>query len=160
MTDIVTALVLFSILGSGIIGGTFFAFSTFFMEALDERPAEEAVPAMKAINIVVVRSLFIAVFLGTAVICVALVVLLGIKGITVQDAFVLGGSLSYLIGCFLVTVVFNVPKNNSLAKVDEEAADLASAWKNYAGPWTKWNHVRTAASLIAAMLFTFSLLYR
>ena len=56
----------------------------------------------------------------------------------------------YLAGCFAVTVAVNVPMNLALAEVDPRAAaDAAAAWRDYAGPWTAWNHVRTAACGLA-----------
>jgi uncharacterized membrane protein len=52
----------------------------------------------------------------------------------------------YLVGCFAVTVVVNVPMNEALTAIDARAVpDAGAAWRDYAGPWTAWNHVRTAA---------------
>jgi ketosteroid isomerase-like protein len=57
----------------------------------------------------------------------------------------------------LVTIVFNVPLNNGLAAVDPTSADAVQIWTNYVKSWTAWNHVRTAAALVAAVLFTVAL---
>ena len=52
----------------------------------------------------------------------------------------------YLVGCFAVTVFVNVPMNEALAAIDARAVpDAGAGWRDYAGPWTAWNHVRTAA---------------
>ena len=57
------------------------------------------------------------------------------------------GSLLYIIGCFLVTMVFNVPLNKALARTDANNPDSVSLWRHYLHRWTFWNHVRTGASL-------------
>jgi uncharacterized membrane protein len=61
------------------------------------------------------------------------------------------------VGTFLVTVVFNVPRNDALAAVDPGSDDGASRWTAYLKAWTAWNHVRTAAALAAAAFFSLAL---
>jgi uncharacterized membrane protein len=39
-------------------------------------------------------------------------------------------------------------------------ADAAREWSAYLSTWTAWNHVRTATSLIAAVLMLIGLRYR
>ncbi len=69
----------------------------------------------------------------------------------------LAGSLLYLAGTILVTIVFNVPLNNRLAAVAPESTEGAAMWQHYLRVWTAWNHVRTAASLAAAASFIVAL---
>jgi uncharacterized membrane protein len=68
----------------------------------------------------------------------------------------IGGAL-YLVGSFLVTLMFNVPKNKALASV--APAEGASVWTDYLSKWTAWNHVRAAAALAAAASLTIGLCY-
>ena len=68
-------LTLASALGSGLIGGVFYAFSTFVMRALARLPAHEGVAAMQSINVAVINPLFLGVFLGTAATAGAMVLL-------------------------------------------------------------------------------------
>jgi uncharacterized membrane protein len=49
-----------------------------------------------------------------------------------------------------VTMVFNVPLNDSLAAA---GADGDAIWADYLKTWTIWNHVRCLASLAAGALF-------
>src|SRR2546426_9803967 len=65
-------------------------------------------------------------------------------------SYLLAGGLLYLAGTFLVTIVFNVPRNDALAAVDPASADGASRWAGYIASWTAWNHMRTAAAPVAA----------
>ena len=56
-------------------------------------------------------------------------------------------------------MVFNVPRNESLASVAPADPDGASRWAGYVANWTAWNHVRTAAALAAAASFSIALGY-
>lgn len=48
-----TSLPLLVCIGAGLIGGVFFAFSSFVMKALAELPAAHGIDAMQRINVVV-----------------------------------------------------------------------------------------------------------
>jgi uncharacterized membrane protein len=65
----------------------------------------------------------------------------------------------YLVRSLLVTLVFNVPKNEALASVAPANPEGASLWTDYLSKWTAWNHVRAAAALAAAASFSVSLGY-
>ncbi|MBL4711225.1 MAG: DUF1772 domain-containing protein [Gammaproteobacteria bacterium] len=146
-------LLLAALLGCGVIAGVFFAFSTFVMKALMRLTSGEGIAAMQVINITVLNPWFLGVFLGTSVVCI---VLLGVSLFLMNQSgagYVIAGSAFYLFGCLLVTVVFNVPKNKALAKVDVFADDAEFIWRNHVDEWTKWNHIRTAASFLAAACF-------
>ncbi len=151
------ALTLVTALGCGIIAGVFFAFSSFIMKALARLPPEEGIAAMQSINVLAVNSWFLAAFLGTAALCVVAMVAAVVQWNEPFAIFLLLGGLAYLAGCFLVTMVFNVPMNNALAALPPNAPDRAARWTAYLANWTTWNHVRTVASLIAAALLSIGL---
>jgi uncharacterized membrane protein len=142
---------LLAALGCGLIGGLFFAFSTFVMTALGNRPPTEGMAVMVEINRVILRSLFMPVFFGTALCCLALAV----HAFTNRGPaapWLIGGALAYLFGTIGVTMIWNVPLNNRLDRADP-AADNAALWRRYLDRWTFWNHVRTAAALVGSGLF-------
>ncbi|MCH7691108.1 MAG: DUF1772 domain-containing protein [candidate division Zixibacteria bacterium] len=141
-------------LGSALVAGVFFAFSTFVMRALGQLPESQGIAAMKAINVTVINPWFFLAFFGTGVLCliVALLALGSTAG--THRAYLLAGCALYLLGCLLVTVAFNVPLNDQLASADPDSSGAAALWANYLSRWTFWNHVRTAASLAAAGFFT------
>jgi uncharacterized membrane protein len=56
-----------------------------------------------------------------------------------------------------VTMRFNVPRNNALAAVRPDSDEGARLWAGYLDVWTRWNHVRALASLLAAAAFTAAL---
>jgi uncharacterized membrane protein len=151
------ALQLFSALGCGLIAGVFFAFSTFIMTALARRPPSEGMAAMQAINVAVINPLFLGVFLGTAVACLALMVSSILRWNEPGAIYCLFGGALYLFGTFFVTMAFNVPLNNALAALAPTAPEAAGRWAHYVARWTVWNHVRTAAALGAAALLTIAL---
>jgi uncharacterized membrane protein len=101
-----------SILAYALIAGVFLAFSDFIMRSL---ALTGGVEAMQVINREVFRWVFMALFLGMATVSVliagyAWVALSGPAGTLIGLA-----ALVYLVGCFGVTVVFNVPMNQALA---------------------------------------------
>ena len=70
----------------------------------------------------------------------------------------ISGGLLYFVGNVVVTIVFNVPRNDALARVQATNADGARVWTDYLITWTRWNHVRTVTALAAAGMFAFALL--
>ncbi len=157
MSKLLFTLTLLSALGCGLIGGVFFAFSTFVMRALAALPSPQGIAAMKSINTAVLNPMFLGVFLGTAVGCVVLIVFAILTWQKPGAACVLVGSAFYLLGTFLVTAVFNVPRNDALATLDPTSAESAQLWAKYVAGWTLWNHVRTIAAIASAILLMIAL---
>ncbi len=158
MTNFLAALLIVSLTASGIIGGVFFIFSTTIMRSLAARPTDEAIGIMNEINAVIVRTNFMAVFLGNVILSLV-VIGFSVFGNSFSGRwFAVSGAVFYLIGGFLVTIIFNVPRNNALAAAvpdDPIAANLV--WQDYLREWTFWNHVRTFACIASAMFLAFSL---
>ena len=158
MQSFITILLWFSALGCGLIAGLYFAFSTFIMTAFDRIGQAHGVAAMNAINSTILGSLFMQLFFGTTIAAAALAVLAVVRWGEPGTAFMLAGGAIYVAGMFLITVIFNVPLNNELARADPAHADTAQVWARYLKDWTVWNHVRTIASTAASALFIAALL--
>lgn len=92
MNSVTTVTAILALLASGIVGGVFYAFSSFVMKALARMPSEEGIAAMQSINIVVINPSFLSAFMGTAVISLVLTGL-AIKGWGMPSApwFLAGG---------------------------------------------------------------------
>lgn len=150
MTQPQLTLQLVSTLGCGLVAGVFFAFSTFVMSALGRLPAIQGIAAMQSINTTVINPWFMLAFLGTAIACILLAISSLLKWHQPSTVYLLVGSLLYLIGTFLVTIAFNVPLNEALAKVNPASAEGANLWAKYLSQWTFWNHIRTISALAAA----------
>jgi len=146
------ALTLGAAVGSALVAGIFFAFSTFVMNALGRVKPEQGITVMQMINITVINPWFMIAFFGTGVtgLIVAIPAMLGMSA--PLDVHHLAGIVLYVVGCIAVTVMFNVPLNNALAVTDAENPESVPLWHHYLRRWTVWNHVRTAASLAAAAL--------
>ncbi len=150
MPDALLGLALASALGAGLVGGVFFAFSTFVMTALGKVPASEGIRAMQAINVAVINPWFMTALFGTAVTCAAAIGLaLAQWDGSYGPYLVVAGGL-YLAGCVGVTMACNVPRNNVLARLEPVSPEAPAVWRRYLVEWTAWNSVRTAGSLAAA----------
>ena len=154
MDDVIFTLTLISAIGSGLVAGWFFAFSNHIMKALGRLPDDQGIRAMQDINIIVINPLAMGALLGTALICIVASVLSVVDWKEPEVFYVLAGSGVYLVGTVLVTIAFNVPRNDALAAADPDTAAGTEVWRLYLTEWTRWNHVRTVAALAAAALLT------
>ncbi|MFC5759859.1 DUF1772 domain-containing protein [Rhizobium sp. GCM10022189] len=145
-------------IGSGLVAGIFFAFSTFIMTAFSRIPAEQGIAAMNSINITIVRSPFMLLFVPVAILCMAISVLAFMNWRGGASATMLAGAALYLVASFLSTIVFNVPMNDALAKAGGNGPEAVQLWTSYLRDWTWWNHVRTIASLLASVAFVRALM--
>ncbi len=157
MKELMDILTFAAVLGSGLVAGIFFAFSTFVMRALGRLPQDQGISAMKAINVTVINPWFFLAFFGTGAVCLLVAFLALGSSAGTHRAYLLAGCALYLLGCLLVTMAFNVPLNNRLASADPDSSGAEALWAHYLSRWTLWNHVRTAAPLAAAGLFTMAL---
>lgn len=158
MDTLMTGLLVLCVLGSGTVGGVFFAFSNFVMPALARIAPAEGIHAMQSINVTVLNRLFLGIFMGTGLLSLATIVgaLLTWNGAGSLCA-VLGGA-SYALGSVLVTMRGNVPLNNALMRITQADALGEATWSGYVRDWTRWNTVRTIACFIAMALFLVALL--
>ncbi|HVY05414.1 MAG TPA: anthrone oxygenase family protein [Burkholderiales bacterium] len=150
-------LTLAAALGCGLVAGVFFAFSTFVMKALSRIPTNQGIAAMQSINVVVLNRMFLSVFIGTAVVCLAIVACSFWQWGSPGMLWRVGGCACYLAGSFGVTLAWNVPRNEGLAAIDPSASASADLWRRYVAEWTAGNHVRTIASFAGAVFFSLAL---
>lgn len=151
MSPTLTAIATTTAGGCALVGGVFFAFSSFVMNGLGRASGPAGLEAMQGINIAAVRPLFMTALFGTGVACAAL----AMRGALTLDqpgsVLLIAGGTLYVVGTVGVTIAFNVPLNNRLAELDASAAGV-EVWRDYLRTWTNWNHVRAVAALAAAGL--------
>ena len=157
MTGLAEVAMVVTGVGCGLVGGVFFAFSTFVMGALRRLPPAQGIAAMQSINVLAVTPAFMTALFGTALACVALSVLALTSPGDWPVTEVLASSALYLIATIGVTIGRHVPMNNTLATWRADDTDAASYWHDYVARWTAWNHVRTVAALAAAATLTVAL---
>ncbi|MBB3592673.1 putative membrane protein [Rhizobium sp. BK529] len=145
-------------IGSGLVAGIFFAFSTFIMTAFSRIPAEQGIAAMNSINVTIVRSPFMLLFVPTAILCIVIAVLAVLNWRGGASSLMLSGAALYIVAPFLSTIIFNVPMNDALEKVSGSEPEAVALWTTYLRDWTWWNHVRTIASLFASVAFVRALM--
>jgi uncharacterized membrane protein len=145
-------------IGSGLVAGIFFAFSTFIMTAFARIPPEQGIAAMNSINMTIVRSPFMLLFVPTAILCIVIAVLAFANWRGGASSLMLAGVSLYIAASFLSTIVFNVPMNDALGKVSGNGPEAVQLWTTYLKDWTWWNHVRTIASLLASIAFVRALM--
>jgi uncharacterized membrane protein len=157
MNGLLFVLTLLAALGCAMMAGVFFAFSAFVMKALARLPAQQGIEAMQAINVAAVTFAFMAALFGTAAACGALAVWALFAWDEGFAPYLLVGSALYLIGTILLTIVYHVPRNEALARVEPHNAEAESHWKRYLSGWTAWNHLRGVTALAAAATLTIAL---
>lgn len=156
----ITILLWLCAIGSGLIAGLFFAFSTFIMTALGRMAAPAGIAAMNAINDVILRSAFMPVFLGSTLGAALLAVIALFRLSEPGSLAMLAGGVIYVLGMFVCTMVANVPLNNELMAVAADSDEAKPVWARYLKDWTRWNHLRTLAATAACALFIASLVAR
>jgi uncharacterized membrane protein len=144
-------------IAAAVVGGVFFAFSSFVMRALATLPVAQGIAAMQSINVYAVTPAFMTALFGTAVACLMLLVLGVLQREEPAFRYLAAGSAAYLVGGVVVTVFFNVPRNDRLAALDPPSAEGSRYWTDYVRTWTAWNHVRTVTCVLAAALLTAAL---
>ncbi|NGO49597.1 DUF1772 domain-containing protein [Allomesorhizobium camelthorni] len=154
---IVFALTFLAALGSGLMAGLFFVFSAFMMTALARLPLGQGMAAMQSINVAILNPAFGAAFFGTAILSVALAVGAAFRWGDAGMAWLLAGSLFYLVGIIAVTMIFNVPLNDALAAGGADTPEGAALWTRYLTEWTAWNHVRTLSGIASLACFIMAL---
>jgi len=157
---LIVPLTFLAALGSAVMAGTFFAFSNFVMPALGRLPAEQGIAAMQSVNRVVMNPIFLGVFMGTMIVSVVLGLIVVPSLRELPSMLMLVAALLYVLGCFGVTIVFNVPLNNALDAVQAASPEGAAFWQRYLGEWVFWNTVRTVLPLIGVGLFMAALMLR
>lgn len=146
-------------LAYGLVGGVFLAFSDFIMRSLSRTKGACGAETMQTINREVFRWVFMTLFLGLVPASLTIIV----YAVTTFDGtgskiIVLSG-LIYLLGCFGVTVMFNVPMNTALGRIEPETSAAIEYWTGtYLPRWTFWNTVRTCACILSAALLMFGML--
>ncbi|WP_448808390.1 anthrone oxygenase family protein [Agromyces bauzanensis] len=160
MTWLIDALLIATILGTGVAAGVFTAFSAFVTQGLDRLPAADAARAMREINVTAVRPPLMLVLFGTALLAIVVAVLGLVGSIGAGTWWAVGAAGLYLVGAIGVTGGANVPRNNRLAAPPADTPALSAAWAAFRPGWQAWNHVRALTSAAACVGFVLALLWR
>lgn len=155
MNALVGVLGVAAVVGSGVVTGILLIFSNAVMPSL-ARQAEGAA-TMVTINERILNPVFLLLFVGTAVACgvLAVLILLGHGG---GGLLAVAGCSLYVVGVFGVTAAVNVPMNDALAAFPGGSPEAAEYWTVYLERWTRWNTVRSVLGVLGTALLATSLL--
>jgi uncharacterized membrane protein len=142
--------------GVGLMGGLFFAFGTAVMGSLERMPPGQGATAMNLINVRIQNPLFLLIFLGTALVCLALAVLAFVRD-SPGRWWLLAGAALYLVGVMVLSFAVNIPLNDKLAALDPNSTAGAAEWLNYLAKWNPANNVRAVACLLGVLAFSLAL---
>ena len=113
MSPLLYALTLVAALGSATVGGAFFPFSTFVMQALRRLPPAQGAAAMQQINVTAPRPPLMVAMFGTALLSVTLVVVAASSWDEAYAPWLLVGGVVYIAGTVVPTAGYHVPRNNA-----------------------------------------------
>jgi len=157
MSGFVQTVTVAGAIGAALVGGVFFAFSAFVMPALRRLPAAQGISAMQSINRTAVTAPLMLALFGTAVLSgIAIVWALRSWG-QAAAPWMLAGGLAYL-AAVAITIVANVPLNDSLAGLDPASAGAPVQWAGFVTRWTAWNHLRGAGAAAGSLAFILALI--
>ncbi len=134
------------------MAGVYFAFSAFIMRSFDQLGATQATNAMNAINEVILRSWFMALFFGSSLLFAILSAFALFNAELPGRWLLFTTGLIYVIGMFVCTAMFNVPLNNRLAEMPDDESGVSDNWALYFRNWTRWNHLRGVCCLVSLVL--------
>jgi uncharacterized membrane protein len=157
LDPVVALLTALAALGAAGVAGVFFAFSAFVMHGLARSGTSHGVPAMQGINLSAVRPPLMVLLFGTLLLAlVAAVMTMVARGWSAPTWLCVVSFAAYGAGVVVVTATGNVPLNDRLAaRTDPGTAE--AAWREFAGPWQRLNHIRTATAAGSAVLLLIAL---
>ena len=109
-----------------LMGGIFYAFSSFVMSALERIPAAEGIRAMQRINVDVYHWTFMAGFFGTPILCIVTAVLASRGSHGQAGLYAIVACVMYVVGNFLVTAAASYGNQSHFGVVVDVAEHLNS----------------------------------
>lgn len=143
----------FGAIAASLVGGVFLAFSDFLMVSMADAGEPAGSTVMKAINVRVMRSVFIFLFFLLVPMSVCLAgAAYAKRGCCFVTGWLSAASAVYVVGCFFVTGAGNVPMNNRLAEL--HGSEASEYWQStYLTAWTLLNTIRTVACMLCSVAY-------
>ncbi len=144
-----------AILLTGLSAGLFYAWEVSVIPGTKRIPDRSYLETMQSINRAILNPAFFIIFFGSLLFLLSGSYMQYRAAVNLSFWFMLGATLTYLIGTFGVTVFGNVPMNEALDAVnlnDLNIESLKSTRMAYEGKWNQWHRVRTVFSVLAFVL--------
>jgi uncharacterized membrane protein len=91
---------------------------------------------MQSINVQAPTPVFMTALFGSALACLAVAVWGLADWNDDYSPYLLAGGALYVAGVPGVTMLFNVPRNNALARIEPGSPEAAAYWRRYLVEWT------------------------
>jgi uncharacterized membrane protein len=140
---------------TALMAGLFYAFSCSVNLGLARLSNAEYISAMQSTNRAIQNPIFFAAFFGTPILLPISTFLHYEQPLPARFWFLLAATIIYLIGTFGVTILGNVPLNNTLDRFNLQAASEAEITvqrTNFERRWNNLNTIRTVSSTLAMTL--------
>jgi uncharacterized membrane protein len=164
MDPIVKIFLFLTIFLMSLIAGLFYAYSVSVNPGLNKLSDIEYLKAMKSINRAILNPRFFLSFIGTLVITPGTTALY-FRNVGADSSFylLLISSVIYIVGVFGVTMLGNVPLNNTLDALtiaNQPHRELKSGRLQFEMPWNRLHTIRTVANLSSLALALLALITR
>ncbi|MDF1671298.1 MAG: DUF1772 domain-containing protein [Roseovarius sp.] len=140
-----------SVVVYALVAGVFLAFSDFVMTSLAKAEPAGAIQSMQIINREVFQTIFMVLLLGMSAVSPMIVLYAIGTDIGGAQNWIMAAGALYFAGTFIVTLVFNVPMNNRLDRMQFDSNEAAAYWLHYVPNWRFWNWVRAIAAALASL---------
>ena len=147
---------------TGLMSDLFFAYSTSVSPGLKNISDAASLASMQSINRVIQNPIFFMVFFGALILLPLNCYLQYERPVTVRSGLFLAAALVYITGAFGVTILGNIPLNNTLDKFDLSNASpesMRSMRNLFETRLNNLNLVRTLASTISFAMLILALLF-
>jgi uncharacterized membrane protein len=148
-------------IATGLMSGLFFAYSTSVSPGLKNISDAASLASMQSINRAILNPIFFMVFFGALILLPLNSYLQFERPLTLRSGLFLTAAIIYIVGAFGVTIVGNIPLNNTLDKFDLSNAspeNMRSMRNLFEARWNNLNLVRTLASTISFAMLIVALL--
>jgi len=162
MLNFQNTICLLTCITTGLMSGLFFSYSTSVSPGLKNISDTACLASMQSINRAILNPVFFFVFFGALLFLPLNGYLQFEKPMKVSSGLFFAAAIVYIIGAFGVTVLGNIPLNNTLDKfnLSNASADGMRSMRNlFETRWNNLNLIRTVASTISFSLLILALLF-
>jgi len=157
MNTFASVIHILTLLTTALMAGLFFSYSFSVNSGLSQLNDSAYLLAMQSINKAILNPVFFICFFGTVVLLPLNAYLQYDGRLTINFSLYGLSAAFYIIGLFGITILGNVPLNDTL-----EAFDLGNASQEaikamretFEDPWNKWHSIRTIAVIISFLLLS------
>ncbi|MFC6101860.1 anthrone oxygenase family protein [Olivibacter domesticus] len=143
-----------SLLSTALIAGLFFNWSNTIMPGLKQLSTRSFLEAMQSLNRIILNPSFLVTFLVPVALLPLSCYFQFKESVGLRFYFLLLACILYIFGVFLVTMVVNVPINDSLDKLDILNAndnDLLHQRLQFEKRWIPFNSIRAICAFLSLL---------